>query len=59
MTRPDAPEKPRTPPADDVPPGDSPPKPWWPLYLAAAAWGAWMLFLVVMLILRLKESATG
>jgi hypothetical protein len=44
---------------DGIPAGDSPPKPRWPLLLAAVAWGAWMAFLVVMLIVRLHESPRG
>jgi hypothetical protein len=47
-------------PSDDgIPAGDSPPKPRWPLVLAAVAWGTWMVFLIVMLVFRLRESARG
>ena len=34
-------------------------KPLLPLVLAFAAWGAWMVFLVAMLIIRLRESLPG
>ncbi len=44
---------------DGIPAGDSPPKPRWPLVLAALAWGTWMAFLVVMLLIRLHESPRG
>lgn len=57
MTEPThSPERPEP---DDIPAGDSPPKARWPLILAAAAWGAWMLFLGAMLIVRLSESPRG
>lgn len=57
MTEPThSPERPEP---DDIPAGDSPPKARWPLILAAAAWGTWMLFLVAMLIVRLSESPRG
>jgi hypothetical protein len=33
--------------------GDSPALPRWPLIAAALAWGGWLVFLVVMLVLRI------
>jgi hypothetical protein len=41
----------------NVPAGDSPPMPRWPLVAGVAAWCAWTAFLVVMMILRLRASA--
>ncbi|MBN1491621.1 MAG: hypothetical protein JXA69_17040 [Phycisphaerae bacterium] len=43
----------------DIPAGDSPPKPKWPLIVAAVAWGSWFVFLLAMLIVRLCESPLG
>ena len=40
-----------------TPAGDAPPMPRWPLLLAAAAWGAWLIFLVAMMIVRLGTTA--
>ncbi len=59
MSKPDNQSVPPAQAEDDIPAGDSPPKPMWPLALAAAAWAAWMIFLVVMLIIRLHESPRG
>lgn len=28
-----------------IPAGDSPPLPGWPVWLSAAAWGAWLIYL--------------
>ena len=39
-----------------VPAGDSPPLPRWPLVLAAIAWGGWLVFILVMMILRMTSS---
>jgi hypothetical protein len=44
-------------PAEDVPAGDSPPKPVWRFYLAGGAWLVWLLFLLVMMVVRLREAA--
>lgn len=41
---------------DDVPAGDLPPQPRWPLVLAATLWGLWMVFLVVMMWMRVRAS---
>lgn len=41
---------------NDLPPGDTPPLPRWPLTAAMAAYALWMLFLISMLILRLVQS---
>lgn len=46
-------------PDDGIPAGDSPPKARWPLVLAAVAWGAWLLFLIAMMIVRLSETPRG
>lgn len=42
---------------DEVPVGDSPPRPRWRLFLAVAAWGAWFVFLVAMAVYRIKTAA--
>jgi hypothetical protein len=42
---------------NDLPPGDSPPLPKWPLTLAAVLYGVWMVFLVSMMVMRLIETA--
>jgi hypothetical protein len=39
-----------------VPAGDSPGLPRWPLVLAAVAWGAWLVFMIVMMLLRMTSS---
>lgn len=41
---------------NDLPAGDSPPLPRWPLTLSIAAYALWMLFLVAMMIVRLSSS---
>jgi hypothetical protein len=38
----------------NVPAGDSPPLPRWPLYVGIAAWGLWIVFLAVMVVLRFR-----
>jgi len=40
-----------------VPAGDSPPMPRWPLAVGVAVWCAWVGFLAVMMIVRLRTSA--
>jgi hypothetical protein len=47
----------QTPPIEDIPAGDSAPKPRWRLIFAGAAWGLWVVFLLVMLALRLSETS--
>jgi len=42
---------------NDLPAGDSPPLPKWPLVAAIVAYGAWMIFLLAMMILRLIETS--
>jgi hypothetical protein len=42
---------------NDLPAGDSPPLPKWPLVTAIAAYAVWMVFLVAMMILRIKETS--
>lgn len=50
-------KKDATAPADNgIPAGDSPPKPRWPLLLAAAAWGMWLVFMIVMMAVRVHEA---
>ena len=41
----------------DLPAGDSPPQPKWPLILGVAAWAGWLVFLVVMMVARIKTTA--
>ncbi len=39
-----------------VPPGDAPAMPRWPMILGAVAWGGWVIFLVVMAIVRIRTT---
>lgn len=49
----DEPQKPRIDWADpNVPVGNAPPLPRWPLVIAGIAWLAWVAFLVVMMLSR-------
>lgn len=41
---------------NDLPAGDSPPLPRWPLTAAIVACCAWMVFLITMMILRISDS---
>ncbi len=41
----------------DLPAGDMPPLPRWPLVVAAGVWAAWLIFLVAMAVMRVR--ATG
>lgn len=41
---------------NDLPAGDSPPLPAWPLKMAIVAYAVWMLFLISMAVLRLKTA---
>ncbi len=41
---------------NDLPAGDSPPLPRWPLTAAAVAYGLWMVFLISMMILRMSGT---
>lgn len=41
---------------NDLPPGDSPPMPRWPLTASIVAYVCWMLFLISMVIVRLKTA---
>lgn len=41
---------------NDLPPGESPPLPKWPLTLSIAAYSCWMVFLVSMMIVRLTTT---
>ncbi|MBN1492350.1 MAG: hypothetical protein JXA69_20730 [Phycisphaerae bacterium] len=59
MTKSDTHKNPPAVPDMDIPAGDSPPKPKWPLILAAVAWGGWFVFMLAMLIVRLCESPVG
>ncbi len=40
----------------NVPAGNSPPLPHWPLVASALAFGAWMVFLVVMAVIRFRTT---
>ena len=40
-----------------TPPGDGPPMPRWPLFLGAAAWGGWLIFIIAMAIIRIRTTA--
>jgi hypothetical protein len=40
-----------------IPAGDSPPMPRWPLVVGGAIWCAWVAFLTVMVIIRLRTTA--
>jgi hypothetical protein len=40
-----------------VPPGDAPAMPRWPILLGVAAWGAWLIFLIVMAVVRIQTTA--
>lgn len=52
-------KRPQSPPDDGIPAGDSAPKSRWPLVLAAAAWGTWLAFMIVMMVARLHEVPRG
>lgn len=39
---------------NDLPAGDAPPLPRWPLTVSVVVYGLWMVFLVAMMILRLR-----
>jgi hypothetical protein len=39
---------------NDLPAGDSPPLPRWPLTAAIVAYSVWMVFLISMAVLRLR-----
>ncbi|MCK4658069.1 MAG: hypothetical protein KAV82_00975 [Phycisphaerae bacterium] len=41
----------------EIPAGDSPPQPLWPLVVGVAAWAVWLGFLVVMMVFRLHTTA--
>jgi hypothetical protein len=41
---------------NDLPAGDSPPLPAWPLKAAIVAYSVWMLFLIAMMILRIRTT---
>ena len=49
-----APDKPKSIWDNDLPAGDSPPLPRWPLVFWITVYVLWMLFLISMLIVRLK-----
>lgn len=40
-----------------IPAGDAPPMARWPLFAAAIAFGLWLIFLVVMVIVRMRTTA--
>jgi hypothetical protein len=41
---------------NDLPPGDSPPLPRWPLIAAAVSYAVWMVFLISMAIMRITGT---
>lgn len=41
----------------DVPAGDAPRMPWWPLVLSVVAWCGWLAFVAVMMVLRLQTTS--
>ncbi|MEP0843599.1 MAG: hypothetical protein HRF43_12925 [Phycisphaerae bacterium] len=41
---------------NDLPAGDSPPLPRWPLTTAVVAYGLWLIFLISMAILRIATN---
>ena len=41
---------------NDLPAGDSPPLPRWPLTVSIIAYGLWMVFLISMMILRIRTT---
>ncbi len=41
---------------NDLPAGDSPPLPRWPLTASAVAYGVWMIFLISMMVMRLMHG---
>ena len=41
---------------NDLPPGDSPPLPRWPLTASIVAYACWAVFLVAMMIVRLTTT---
>ena len=40
-----------------LPAGDSPPLPGWPLWVSAALWVGWVVFLVVMMFVRINTTS--
>jgi len=59
MANTDAPshaDKPRSIWDNDLPAGDSPPMPRWPLAASIAAYACWMIFLIAMMVLRLMGT---
>lgn len=49
-------DKPQAMGSDDLPAGDSPPLPRWPLTASIVLYVLWFLFLVSMMVLRLAET---
>lgn len=41
----------------NIPAGDAPLMPRWPLVLSAVAWCGWLVFLVAMMVLRLRTTS--
>lgn len=41
---------------NDLPPGDAPPMPRWPLTVSIVAYSVWMVFLLSMMVLRITAS---
>jgi hypothetical protein len=40
----------------NIPPGDSPPMPLWPLVASAVAFGLWLVFLIAMAVVRIRTT---
>ena len=40
----------------NIPAGDAPPMPRWPLVISLLAWCGWLVFLVVMMVARMKTT---
>jgi len=49
---PDVPES-----VSNIPAGDLPPQPLWPLIAASAAWGLWIVFLFAMMWMRVRTTS--
>jgi hypothetical protein len=55
--QPSADDKPKSIWDNDLPAGDSPPLPKWPLTASIAVYACWIVFLVSMAVLRLSTSS--
>ena len=41
----------------DLPAGDSPPRPTWPLVIGVGVWICWVGFLAAMMVIRMRTTA--